>query len=373
MSKGSKIVHASSVHNPFDVRIFHKECRTLADAGYDVVLVVPHERDETVYGVRIRAVPKPKNRLRRMLCTTWQVFRAAMEGKSPVVHLHDPELLLAGLLLRALGRRVIYDIHEDYVTSIRQKEYLPRWVRAPLAGIWNWAEVAASRPFRIIIAERYYARRFPKGAPILNYPVRRGVGRPAASEGANADRPRVLYTGNVTRDRGALRCAEIAALMEGVEVFVVGRCSNELVEEMRQIAGNGKERLHMEGGDAFVPHERIEAYYAEGGWTAGLAVFPPSPHYMEKELTKLFEYMEAGIPVVCSDFPVWRAIVGETGAGICVDPQDTTALTDAIRYLAEHPEEAARMGRRGQELVRTRYNWDAEAAKLLALYEVLTA
>ncbi len=369
MSGKTKVVHITTVHDPFDVRVFHKECRSLAEAGYDVVIIVPHARNEVVDGVRIRALPMPRTRLLRVTRTLWQAFRAAVEEDAQLYHFHDPELLPAALLLKRRGRQVVYDTHEDYATSIRHKPYLPRVVRRPLGWLWGRVETFLAKPFRVVVAEKYYTRRFPGGVTILNYPLRKSPTRPGPRTGERSRTVRLLYTGNVTKQRGALYCAQIVALADDAEVFVVGRCSKELADELRQAAGRGRDRLHIEGEGGYVPHERIEECYAEGGWTAGLALFPPSPHYEEKELTKFFEYMEAGIPVLCSNFPVWKSLVEESGAGLCADPQRPETILSAIRWLTENPEEAAHMGQRGKELVRTRYNWDTQAERLLALYE----
>lgn len=362
-----KVVHLTSVHTPLDTRIFHKECGTLARAGYDVVLVVPYDRNESVNGVRIRAVPPPRNRIGRMTRTAWRVYKEALSEDADVYHFHDPELIPAGFLLRMRGKPVIYDIHEDNVTAIRQKAYLPRPLRPLLANLLETVEKYLTKSFDIVLAERYYARRFSEGTTVLNYPVRKYLSTADLAEMPKA--PRLLFTGKVARIRGALIHAQIVSYLEGVDVYIVGYCDQELAEEMRQRAGDQSDRLHLDGDGVYVPYQQILGYYSRGGWTAGLALFLPNPHDMEKELTKLFEYMGAGIPIICSDFPVWRALVEESGTGLCVDPQDPEAIAGAVQYLLAHPEEAQRMRQNGLRAVEKQYNWAAEAQKLLSLYE----
>jgi len=364
----ARVAHLTSVHPPYDTRIFHKECKTLVEAGYDVVLIVPHDRDEIVDGIKIRTVPKPKGRLSRMTRTAWQVYRAAIDENAAVYHFHDPELIPIGLLLRMRGKQVIYDVHEDYITSIRQKKYLPHFLCLLLASFWGKVETYITKPFQIVLAEKYYTRRFPNGITVLNYPIRTYFAT-LSNEGRH--QPRLLYTGVVSEDRGALLYAQIVTLIDNVEVYIVGRCSKSLADRMRQMAGNKRDRLHIEGEGFHVPYSRILDYYARGKWTSGLAIFPPTTHYMEKELTKFFEYMETGMPIVCSDFPVWRSLIEETGAGLCVDPLDLKAITNTIQYLVDHPEEAEEMSQNGRRAFETQYNWDSEAKKLIELYSRL--
>src|SRR5690606_10766115 len=166
------VVHLTSVHPPNDNRIFHKECRTLAEAGYKVTLVAPSDNDDIVDGVKVKVkfVPRCDRRLARMLLTTWRVFRAGLAEKGDIYHFHDPELIPFGLLLRLAGKRVIYDVHEDYVTSISQKRYLPRLLPRIFARLFGWFEKYSSKAFVLVLAERYYSKRFPAGTLILNYP-----------------------------------------------------------------------------------------------------------------------------------------------------------------------------------------------------------
>src|SRR5687767_2611263 len=135
-----KVVHATSAHPVDDIRIFTKECRTLAAAGYDVVLVAPHARDEVIDGVRIRAVAPARGRRERMTRTALAVVRAAAAERARIYHLHDPELLLWAPLLRRAGATVVFDMHEHTPVALTTKHWLPGWARQPMSRLVRGAE-----------------------------------------------------------------------------------------------------------------------------------------------------------------------------------------------------------------------------------------
>src|SRR5215469_2066667 len=125
-----KVVHMTSVHNALDNRIFRKECRSLAHAGFSVTAIAPSENDAVVDGVTIRAVPREPSRFARMTRTVWNIYREAIRQNADLYHFHDPELIPVGLLLRCARKSVIYDLHEDCPRDILAKDYLPSWSRA---------------------------------------------------------------------------------------------------------------------------------------------------------------------------------------------------------------------------------------------------
>jgi glycosyltransferase involved in cell wall biosynthesis len=390
----TKVAHLSSHHNILDNRIFYRECRSLAAAGYEVVLVAQHDHDEIRDGIRIRAVPRHRNRLKRVTVTAFRVVLGAWREKPAVFHLHDPELIPWGALLRLLGRRVIYDVHEDFTQAADVRTWVPnaaRWIVARFSDFIAWL---ARRTMAIVIAERYYERRFPGATKVLNYPhLERSAALQQVDRRAEA-RPkqiRLLYVGNVTWSRGAFIHAELAQRLPGVEILISGSCDPAVAAEIERKSGDAtiglvaldgsiswKKRssrpaaetstIILDGVGFYVPHERmLDALSQE--WTAGIAVFPYTDHYYEQEVTKLFEYMAAGLPLILSHFPNWRALIEDPRtAGIAVDPADWTAIIAAIRRLHENPGEAVSMGLAGRMAVKERFNWQSQADNLVALY-----
>jgi glycosyltransferase involved in cell wall biosynthesis len=359
-----KVVHMATNHSPFDTRIFLKECRTLADNGYHVTFVVPHDKDEMRDGVQIRAVPLPKTRRERMTKTTWQVFRAALAEQAVIYHFHDPELLPFACLLKLYGKRVVYDMHEYYPEQILSKYWLPRWSRRVVAIVIAALETLTTAIFDAVVVVNHIPRRLPrhKAHPIRNYPILAGWPKPESY----IDRPySVAYVGGISPIRGALEMLKALEHLDSVEVALAGpfqppSFAEELKRhpEWRRVAYHG----------LLAPHEVQELLVRS---KIGMVTLHPVPNYLIALPVKLFEYMAAGMPVVVSDFPLWREIVEGAGCGLLVDPLKPAEIAQAITWLLEHPKEAEAMGQRGQHAVQTRYNWKAEGQKLCEVYKRL--
>ena len=117
-----RVVHLTSVHNPKDVRIYYKECISIANGGYDTHLIAPGASENKRGKIKFHGVEsKYNNRVKRMLFTVAQVYKRALQLKGDLYHFHDPELIPIGFLLFRKCKRVIYDVHEDHVSFIRQK------------------------------------------------------------------------------------------------------------------------------------------------------------------------------------------------------------------------------------------------------------
>jgi len=366
------VVHVTPVRPHFEPRTVFA-CESAVEAGWRVALVAPAEHDFVRRGVEIHALPRPRGRLDRITRISWLAVRRTLALRPDLVQFHDPEFVLWGILFRLRGIPTVYDVHEDYALAVGVRHWLPRPLRPIAALFMRGLSALARRLYPQVIAERAYASVFPEGIPVLNH-ARLSELAPLLARPPRAprDRIRLLYTGQITRARGA---AALAAMLdhlpENAEVRLIGRCPEpDLARELRQRAARDPRLVLRIEEEDWVPREEIVAAYGEP-WTAMVAIFPDSDQYRDTEPTKFFEAMAAGIPIVCSDFPMWKALVEGEGVGFTVPPADAAAAARRVLWLAGHPEEAEAMGRRAQELVRTRYNWETQARRLLELYRRL--
>ncbi len=364
------IVHISTSHFPNDNRIYYKEIEGAKKAGYDVYFMVAHGRNEENLANKTYQLKRSTNKIKRYILNQFVAVYRLVKLRPTVVQFHDPELLPSGILLHYLLKKtcLIYDVHEDNFTGLieRGNPRKNRMVKLVLASLVRRAELFASRRLPLIIAEKYYKRYFPNSTEVLNYPIVDKVyENPVAGKTEFLE---LIYTGNVSIERGLNIYSELVRLNSNVRVHLVGRISSELSKDLHQNLGSEAHRLIIPYTDEFVDPTLLQEYYHQYYWTAGLAIFPKSPHYFEKELTKLFEYMMNSIPVVCSNFPTWENIVIKHQAGVSVDPEDFDNISGVINRLGANDELVNEYGANGSEAVQDYYNWYGQEENLVKLY-----
>ncbi len=357
------------MHRADDARIFGKECRSLAAAGYETYLVVAGEVDREVDSVRIRSVPLPGGgRLARISLATLRVFRAARALRAGLYHVHDPELLPIAVLLRLGGATVVYDAHEDLPRDLESKDWIPPTLRGGLAVVVDRVElILARRMSAVVTATPTICDRFASAGcsalAVCNYPIVGEFVRGPQADFGRDSRPDVGYVGGISAIRGSRVMVEAAGIA-GIGLSLAGRIS----EGERQALGFMQNWSNVR----FLGHlSRRGVAEMLGECFAGLVVLQPTRAYRESLPIKLFEYMAAGIPVIASDFVPWRRLVEDAGCGICVDPTDPAAVAAAIRELDADRPRAREMGLRGRDAFQARFNWSSEEAKLLELYRSL--
>lgn len=363
-----KVIHLTSVHRCDDPRIYERQCRTLARAGYEVILIAPDCDDKVKEGVFLRGVPKANGRLRRMLGTVYQVYRSGVREHGELYHLHDPELLGPAILLRIQGKKIIFDFHESLAAQVTTKPWVMSKLRLAAAAFATFVEkLAIMVSNRVIAATPVIARSLPgkKTSVVMNYPILKEFN--LTNSLPYSERPPWIgYVGALTEIRGV---KEMVAAMDVLpselkaKLFLVGTFKpSRLKNEVTQIPG-------WNYVDYPGYQSRQSVANILGQCRVGLVMLHPTSSYIESYPIKLYEYMAAGLPVIASDFPFWRKIIESVGCGLLADPLNPRSVADQIQWILTHPKEAEEMGKRGLAAVQDRFNWNLEIPNLLRVYE----
>jgi glycosyltransferase involved in cell wall biosynthesis len=176
----------------------------------------------------------------------------------------------------------------------------------------------------------------------------------------------VAYVGGLGRARGIHEMVKAVGLTKTDVRFVLGGNFGQQDFEAQVRAEAGWQKVDYRG---WLDREGVKVALKKS--VAGLVTLHPIINYLDALPVKMFEYMAAGLPVIASNFPLWKQIIEGNQCGLCVDPLDPKAIAKAIDFLVTHPEEAEQMGRNGQKAVLEQYNWGIEEQKLLDLYNSL--
>lgn len=364
------IVHFTTVHPRDDSRIRSKQINTLAQhAQEEVALFVQDGLGDEIdakFGYRVIDTGPRLGRLKRITIGAWRMISAVRRVKPAVAHFHDPELLPWAILLRLTGIQVVYDVHEDVPQQVSRNPILPGWAKFVLPPIVSLVEWIGARCINgIVAASPTIAGRFPADKTVLvrNFPLLDELLPPHPTP--MGERPQeFVYIGSISEDRNIYRMIEAAARVSGGQArlrLAGGFASAET--QRRAVEMPEWNSVTFEG---WVSREGVAGILSDG--RAGLVVLKPVAHEMLTLPIKLFEYMAAGMPVISSDFPLWREIVDSPQCGLLIDPTSTDELVGAMQWMLDNPDEAQAMGERGRQAVVERYNWSLEALTLLELY-----
>ena len=369
----TKVCHITSAHSRYDVRIFHKQCKSLAANGYDVTLLVNDDvENEQIDGVHIRSTNfQPRNRFERMIMSRRLIEAEAIAINADIYHLHDPELLPVGLRLKKTGKTVVFDSHEDYLLTIADKNWIFRPLRPIVRTFYGWYEKYALEKFDGSIVcyhwtEERYRRYVDNVEMVLNFPVvREGQITPP-----DFSRRAICFAGGISPQWCHKEILIALSRIDNVTYELAGRLSGEYGNSLQHMDAWKQVNYH----GIISQSEVFNTVYANSSIGMALLDYIPQCKGTVGNLsnTKLFEYMYAGLPVICTDFDLWTDIIEKENWGIAVNPHNIDEISEAISYLLNNPEVAERMGKNGRSAVIKRYNWKVEEDKLLEFYSLLS-
>ncbi|MGQ9678677.1 MAG: glycosyltransferase family 4 protein [bacterium] len=382
----TRVCILTSGHTVTDTRIFHREAKTLARSGYQVVLhgaqpnpgdPIPASRCQLL----VHSFKPTRSRLNRFLISFPRALFFALRVRAQIYHLHDPELLPLALVLKFFGRRVVCDIHEDYYRQLQDKSFLPRPLRPLLASLFHrWEKFVARHIDGVITATETVANRLGPAprrvVTVKNYPdltphlavsvpfdrPERCKTPPSSRAGKNPFRL-IHLARTLTPERGITLLLDALCKLPDCELILGGKFVSTAYE--REIKSHpGYKSVRYLG---IIPHPDCFQWYAVSD--AGVVPSLPVLGYEFALPVKMFEFMKAELPVVVPDFPPLRAIIQQYACGLTFVPGNVDSLVAAIQNLKSQREKASTMGKNGRQAVTKIYNWANEEKKLLQLYE----
>ena len=367
------IIHATTVHARGDTRIFLKEAISLQRSlPQSVIIYVQdgkgHSASSDTQVEIFDTGPRSKGRLGRMVLGAARMYSAVKKAKPKIVHFHDPELLPVAVLWRLSGIRFVYDAHEELPADLLSKEYIPDWAKKPASQVVGFIEQTLARAAAgVVAATPTIAKTFPSGRTVLvqNFPILEELFVP--NRHPMAGRPKQFaYVGDITAIRGPFEMVRAMIHVDHPEakLQLAGRATEALMEKLKVEPGWARVEY-----TSWMARREVAELLSQS--RAGLVLFAPKPNHIKAQPNKMFEYMAAGLPVIASDFPLWREIIDSAKCGLLVDPQDPEAIAKAMEWMLENPKEAEEMGLRGRLSVEQTYNWKPEEKKLVELYRTL--
>lgn len=359
-----KVCHVTSLHSPDDPRIFHKECKSLAKR-YEVTLIAPNVSDYEKDGVRVYGVALPTSRLKRMFSLD-KVYEKAKEVNADVYHFHDPELAPIGIRIKnQLGKKIIFDSHEDVPMQILTKEWVPKMLRKPLSSIYAFYEKRKLRQYDALVTVTPTITERLKQINSNTYQVTNFPEYKELSDNREWGN-KICFTGGVAEKY--MHHIILDAIQDlDLKYVLAGPCNPESYMSILQ-SKKGWKNVDYRG-----VIKREECAHLMQKCTVGMAVLDYLPNVGYRKGTlgvlKIFEYMQAGIPIIATDFELWKEIIEGNGCGICVNPFDTRAIRDAIVYLLGNPDKAKEMGDKGKKIVKEQYSWDSQERELFCMYD----
>jgi glycosyltransferase involved in cell wall biosynthesis len=357
-----KVAHVSIRHTPFDTRIFHKECKTLSNNGYNVSFIVPHGKDEKVDKINIVSLKKADSKFYKVFKNVPAALSKCFKINSEVYHFHDPELIPIGLILKIKGKKVIYDAHEDHPRDVFEKLW-PMPLKIMAFIYFSILEKLASTFYdRIVAATPHIALKYPNKKKILlrNFPILELIDRSNKIE-IKSDNLILIYQGGITKLRGVKQVIDSLGIIdEKIELLLFGKWESRFEEECRKLEG-WKKTKHL----GVIRQEELYGYGKSAN--IGIINYLSSPNNDDSLPNKPFEYMACSLPIIMSDFSHWKEMF--KGCALFCNPENPKEIAENIRILAKDPSLREKMGKNGRALVEKEYNWEKESEKLVDMYQ----
>ncbi|MDD2367101.1 MAG: glycosyltransferase family 4 protein [Desulfuromonadaceae bacterium] len=374
-----KICLLSSMHPPRDKRVFDKEAMSLVSAGYNVVHLCPgNESDNGVFGgVEIACYRRPSGIKDRIL-QLFRLYKMASAIDADAYHCNEVDSWFVGVLLKIFRNKLcVFDVHEHYPSTFAESRF-PRWVQPAVSTLIRGV-FRLLLPFtdRLVLAKKTVSDDFPnsdmKKVIVSNFTPMSGINFTGEREVVPKGNEVILiHLGLFGKIRGWPQVLQALNTMnnKNVRLEIIGEFNDgsraEFDSKVRDYGLQNRIVVYD-----WMPFEEAFKHLTQAH--IGLVVFQPGIlNHVYAMPHKMFDYMAAGMAVICPEFAVEVApFVQDSGCGLLVDTADPTDLAKKLDELVSSPDLIKAMGERGQQAVKDLYNWESEANRLILMYKEL--
>lgn len=412
----AQVCMLTTEHSAMDVRIFYKEARSLAKAGYQVSILSPM-RNGSVVGMGAKAldtshttvddveligyVPHYSKWQRARVAVRWlklwsggtidllrsydELIDKAVALQADVYHAHEIDSLCVAFhverLLARQGKKtkIVYDIHE--FTPSGAEGIKNRYIRSVYRGLIVKFERSALERVDYTFTVNEMIRDFfkelsPTSAIEILYNIS-SAELPKLEKNSDkiSQQVTITYLGSARMDRGFDQFVEIAKTLKQsygtrVHLLLIGNLQGA-EKEYFDVKAQEYDITDMISVTGWMKREEIGSallkadiglifVFRQSNMTVSMNTIMSTPN-------KLFDYMEYGIPIVSAEIPEITRILNETGAGISV-PDQVEDFCTGIATLIENPKLRMRMGCNGRRAAEGSYSFAEMEQRLLKGY-----
>lgn len=354
---------SSNSKNCHEVLIY-RQSKSLRDAGYETTFYMTDPVDDSDENGPIIKTFGKNNRgyLYRIFILPWKVYKILKSENADVYQTSALEFLCVCFLLKKKGKKVFFHLRESHPYTFSSKVHCNQLVsKIIVATMKYFMKFVFNRIDGVFVVAQDqidYLKKWPINNYYLlgNFPEINEDFDLTFSDYLKRDNT-IIYFGSIYKISRQEVFFEALSNVPQASYLLAGKFyGNEYSEYLKShyywnkvefINGFEKNELPKLLSRSIVSNVLRDFSKIKACPNGSLGII------------KIFESMEAGIPIICSDVPVYRKMMEEYKCGILVDPNDAKQIEDAIKFLLENKEEAWKMGQEGRRAVLEKYSWNA--------------
>ncbi|MBN1183215.1 MAG: glycosyltransferase [Bacteroidales bacterium] len=370
--KKISICQITSMHQWDSIRIYKKACLGLVRNGIEVHLVtISPDIPPVDIGIKFHWLKQRKG-WRRRIFSSREAYRIALKINADIFHFHDPDLLPWMLILSIKGRRVVYDMHENYA-EVFHRLNLPVLLKMIMANLWTYFLRFCARRFKgiITVSQSMQSLLSSISTPMI---VVRNAPYLLELEDVNINigkKPFTVYTsGTNSSMRNCMQTIEalpyILRKIPEVRLIFAGEYQPEgFKEELKEKAIELGIDSHVEL-EGMLPYK--ENFMRTVQMEVGCVFYEDNVNNRVGIPNRLFEYMYAGVAVIGESFVEVKKVIEDSKCGNVVNSSDSQSIANGVIQLFSDIEKLKKMQSNARNKIISDYSYENELKKMISFY-----